>query len=251
MTADYDEISALYDVIYDDWDASIERQSSQLANMLETHWQLAPGATVLDAACGIGTQAIGLAQVGFAVIGSDLSARAVERARLEASARGVDLDVSVCDMRQVHVHHHRQFDAVICCDNSVPHLLSDDEILLAFRGFFQCTAPGGGCIVTVRDYDREERGTGLVRLYGTRDRPNGRYLVFQVWDFEGDIYDLSMYFVFDPKDNQPPQTRVLRTKYYAVGTARLWELMEAAGFAHVRRIDGEFFQPALVGTRPA
>jgi hypothetical protein len=68
-------------------------------------------------------------------------------------------------MRAAHDHHGREFDVVIACNNAIPHLLSDDEILLAFRQMRDCTRPGGGCLVTVRDYDREERGTGLVKPY--------------------------------------------------------------------------------------
>jgi hypothetical protein len=46
-------------------------------------------------------------------------------------------------------------------------------------------------------------------------------------------------------------THVKRSRYYAVSTTRLGELMREAGFDHVRRIDGAFYQPVLVGTRAA
>jgi len=72
--------------------------------------------------------------------------------------------------------------------------------------------------------------------------------VFQVWEFCGAIYDLSMYFVED-KGGPECSARVLRTKYYAVGADRLASLMTEAGFADVRRLDGRFFQPVLVGRR--
>ena len=113
-----------------------------------------------------------------------------------------------------------------------------------------CTRPGGGCLVTVRDYDREERGTGLVKPYGVRERDGKRYVIFQVWDFAGEIYDLAMYFVVDDGGWQP-ETHVMRSKYYAIGTDRLMELMRRAGFASVERLDGRFYQPVLVGSRVA
>jgi hypothetical protein len=97
-------------------------------------------------------------------------------------------------MRAAYAHHRRQFDVVISCDKSIPHLLSDEEILTAFRQMRDCSRPGGGCLVTVRDYDREERGTGLVKPHGVRVRDGKRYVIFQVWDFAGDIYNLAMYF---------------------------------------------------------
>jgi SAM-dependent methyltransferase len=198
--------------------------------------------------CGIGTQAIGLARRGFAVTASDLSAGAVERARAEARRRGVEIDFSVCDMRAAHDHHGRQFDVVIACDNSIPHLLTDEEIVCALRQMHDCLRPGGGCLITVRDYDREERGTGLVKLYGVRDRDGRRYVIFQVWDFEGEVYGLAMYFVADDGGDRPT-THVMRSKYYAIGTGRLLELMRRAGFASVERLDGRFYQPVLVGNR--
>jgi SAM-dependent methyltransferase len=245
----YDRLAPLYDLIFPDWDASIERQAEQLAGIIHERW--GNGArSVLDVACGIGTQSIGLARRGFIVTASDLSAGAVERARAEAQQRGVEIDLSVGDVKAAHDHHGRQFDVVIACDNSIPHLLSDDEILHALRQMYDCTRPGGGCLVTVRDYDREERGTGLVKPYGVRDRDGRRYVLLQVWDFEGEVYDLAMYVVVDDGAARPA-THVMRSKYYAIGTGRLLELMRRAGFASVERLDRRFYQPVLVGSREA
>jgi hypothetical protein len=56
----------------------------------------------------------------------------VERARREAALRNVDIEFSVADMRQAFEHHDRQFDIVLSADNSVPHLLSDTDMLVAF-----------------------------------------------------------------------------------------------------------------------
>jgi len=243
----YDRLAPLYHLIFPDWDASIERQAGQLAGIIHERWG-AGARSVLDLACGIGTQSIGLARRGFAVTASDLSAGAVERARAEAQRRGVGIDFSVCDMRAAHDHHRRQFDVVIACDNSIPHLLADHDILLALRQMYALTRPGGGCLITVRDYDREDWGKGLVKPHGVRDRDGVRNVIFQVWDFDGEVYDLSMYFVADDGGDRPA-THVMRSKYYAVGTGRLLELMRRAGFASVERLDGRFYQPVLVGSR--
>jgi SAM-dependent methyltransferase len=243
----YDRMAPLYDLIFPDWDASIVRQAGQLAGIIHGRWGLG-ARSVLDVACGIGTQSIGLARRGFQVTASDLSAGAVERAKIEAQRRGVEIKFSVCDMRAAHDHYGRQFDVVIACDNSIPHLLNDDEILSALRQMHRCTRPGGGCLITVRDYDREERGTGLVKPYGVRESDGKRYVIFQVWDFEGEVYDLAMYFVADDGGDRPT-TQVMRSKYYAIGTGRLLDLMRQAGFASVEHLAGCFYQPVLVGNR--
>src|SRR5262245_53944563 len=151
-------------------------------------------------------------------------------------------------MRDLPEGYRGRFDLVIACDNAVPHLLSDEDILRAFEQMFACTRPGGGCLVTVRDYDREERAGVQVKPYGVRAEGDIRYVVFQVWEFRGDTYDLAMYFVED-RGGPSCSTHVFRTQYYAVGTARLSSLMERAGFSEVRRIDDRFYQPVLLGKK--
>jgi SAM-dependent methyltransferase len=244
----YDRMAALYHLIFPDWDQSMERQAGQLAGIIRERWGDLAG-TVLDVSCGIGTQAFGLARLGFTVTASDLSAGAVARARVEAERRGLTIAFTVADMRAAHEHHRRQFDVVLSADNSITHLLTDADLLLALRQLFACTRPGGGCLLTVRDYDREERGRGLVKPYGTREEGGRRYVIFQVWDFDGPIYDLAMYFVADDRTSEQVTTHVLRTRYHAVGTDHLLALMRQAGFTRTERLDGRFYQPVLVGHR--
>ncbi|MGW2234226.1 class I SAM-dependent methyltransferase, partial [Streptomyces sp. NPDC001759] len=65
--------------MFADWEASIVRQAGVLAGLLRG--ELGPGPHhLLDCACGIGTQAIGLARAGHRVVGSDLSPVAAARA---------------------------------------------------------------------------------------------------------------------------------------------------------------------------
>jgi SAM-dependent methyltransferase len=250
MSAFYDQMASLYHLIFPDWNESIERQADQLTSIIHERWGAGPK-TVLDVSCGIGTQAIGLPKRGFTVTACDLSHGAISRAKVEARRRGVQIDFSVCDMRAVHAHHQRQFNVVVSADNSITHLLNDDDLLLALREMFACTRPGGGCLLTVRDYDREERGIGLVKPYGIREEGGKRYVIFQVWDFVDRVYDLAMYFVVDDLASEQLVTHVMRTKYNAVGTDHLLALMRRAGFTRAERLDGRFYQPVLVGNREA
>ncbi len=140
-----------------------------------------------------------------------------------------------------------KFDLVMACDNAVPHLLTDDEIRTAFVEMHKCIAPGGGCLITVRNYDPTESGTKVVP-YGMRIDGQNKYVVFQVWEYNGRIYDLSMYFVEDAGGTECV-THVMRSKYYAVPIVRLMELMKEAGFIDVHRFDDRFFQPLLTGSK--
>src|SRR5579859_538968 len=86
IAAFYNDLAEHYHLIFEDWDRSIERQASVLGPLLEARAGAAP-LKVLDCACGIGTQTIGLAKRGHRVTGSDLSDAAVARARREAGMR--------------------------------------------------------------------------------------------------------------------------------------------------------------------
>ena len=169
----YDDLAPLYHLMFPDWSNSIRRQGEQLDSIIQSEW---PGhRTVLDVSCGIGTQTLALAGRGYSVVGSDLSAKEIERARREADLRSLAIDFRVGDMRTAHEDHGTGYDLVISCDNSVPHLLTDKDLLLALRQFLACLRPGGGCVITVRDYDEEERGTNLVKHYGARVEDGKRY----------------------------------------------------------------------------
>ena len=121
----------------------------------------------------------------------------------------------------------------------------------ALKQMAACVSIGGGCLVTVRDYESEDRGKNLVKPYGVRIEDGHRYLLFQVWDFEGEHYDLTFFFVVENLSTREVETHAMRSRYYAISTGRLCELMREAGFHDVRRLDGVFYQPVLVGTRVA
>lgn len=247
MTDDlYEKIAARYHLIYADWEGSMARQAEALDGIVTADLGAGPH-SILDVSCGIGTQSLGLARLGHRVTGSDLSEAAVKRAEREAAQRGLDVTFRVGDLRRCREEHDSPFDVVLCADNSLPHLLSDREILEALVVFCACLRPGGACVLTVRDYDAEDRAAAEMIPFGIRRSNSGRILVFQTREYHGEQYDLAMYFIEEQGDRR--EVIVGHSRYYAISIDRLLELMEEAGFVNVRRIDGVFFQPVLVGSR--
>jgi SAM-dependent methyltransferase len=244
----YDELAPFYHLIYENWETAVSTQGAGLAAVLRAHG-IQPGDSVLDAASGIGTQAIGLVTQGYRVAASDISPGAIARLKAELSHRGLRAEASVDDIRTLARAEDQSFSAVIACDNSIPHMLSDGEILEAFRSCLRCLLPGGVAMFSVRDYAIIERRSPDVRPYGLRYADGNRHLAVQVWEWDEDQYDLRMYLTCESASGTC-DTRVLRTRYYAVSIARLLELMAEAGFVDVQRRDDVLFQPTLIGARP-
>jgi SAM-dependent methyltransferase len=248
-TADfYDAAEPFYHLIYPDWQAAIERQGAALTEILRGRF----GSGVqflLDATCGIGTQALGLGGLGFQVAASDISPRSITRLKAEAAARGLAIEAKAGDIRQLWGIHQRQFDAVISCDNALPHLNPEGEMPLALAEMFRCTRPGGGCLITLRDYAAENLQGLQLRPYGVRQAAGKRFAVFQVWDCHPLSYDVTLYFLEDDGKTRP-RCHAARSTYFPIRTNALTALMEAVGFVNVERLDGVFFQPVLLGERP-
>lgn len=240
----YDDLAPYYHLIYPDWEASVAHQGAALDAVIRAEM---PGArTVLDAAAGIGTQALGLAALGYDVTASDLSSGAVRRLRGEAARRGLAIDAKPADMRAAWEAHGRAFDVVLCADNALPHLLTDDDILQALRAFRRCTAPGGICLVSVRDYDAIDLQAQRLNPHGFREAEGARWILFQLWDPHPPLYDTTLYVVEDRAGDV--RTHTMRATYYALPLPRLLELMCVAGFDGVRRLpDGAFYQPLVIG----
>ena len=76
----YDRLAPQYDRFYQDWDETVCSEARFLQGIF-SEFGFDASAKILDCACGVGTQAIGLAALGYDVTGSDLSAGAVAEAK--------------------------------------------------------------------------------------------------------------------------------------------------------------------------
>ena len=244
----YDELADDYHRIYADWDASIRRQGAAL------HALLGDDRTeVLDCSCGIGTQAIGLAMLGHRVTGTDISSRAVARAAREAAYRRLKLHTAAADMRRLPFPDSR-FDAVVCADNSLPHLLTEHEVHTALAEMRRVLRPDGRLLVSTRPYDDLLRERPLatppqVHQPAGRTDARERVITFQLWHWHdnGEHYDLELFQLL-PADGEW-HVKVRRSTYWALGQERLTALAADAGYVEPTwRMPQEtgFFQPLLV-----
>lgn len=242
----YDQLAADYHLIYADWDASVARQGASLNRLISAHLGDGPHA-VLDCACGIGTQAIGLALCGHRVTGSDLSPTAAARANREADARGVKLSAAATDMRRLPFRSER-FDAVVCADNSLPHLLTEQDILAALGEMRRVLRDGGLLMISIRAYEQARRDHPASTEPHVAQGPDGGTITFQLWDWHADGEHYDLHHVQLLPEREAWSLRERRATYWALTQRELTQYVIAAGFTepvwHQPEESG-FFQPLL------
>lgn len=193
---------------------------------------------------------MGFAALGCSVTASDLSSGAVERAKHEAAARGLNLNLAVADMRDCFEVHGGGFDLVLSADNSIPHLEGTEQVEKALAAMYACLRPGGVALIGVRDYKTDEkRSRDQVFSYGTRMHEGERYVIFQTRDWVDDMYDVGMYFVREESDGSPAQVICGRSRYYSISVDHLLELLKEVGFEDVERLDGVTHNVLLAGKK--
>lgn len=148
----YDDLAESYHLIFQDWTQSIQRQAAVLGPLIE---RTIPTGTlrILDCACGIGTQSLGLAARGHALVGVDLSDAAIGRARREAWQRNLSIQYNAADMRDLSTVSESGFDLAIAIDNALPHLLNEQDLARALQQIAGKLRPGGFFLASIRDYD--------------------------------------------------------------------------------------------------
>jgi len=230
----YDALANDYHLIFDDWDASVQR--------------------VLDVACGMGTQAIGLARLGHAVVARDLSPALVKRASMEAERLGTAVDISVGDMRLAVSTDLSAFDAVIAFDNALPHLETNAELAAALKAAHDALRPGGRLFASVRDYDdlvQKKPSCDLPRRLGSGDNER---VVLQLWDWDQDGRGYHLQHIILVRDGRGGwQARTTRGHYRALLRRELSEAAASVGLSdpHWSEPEGSgFYQPIFIATKP-
>lgn len=247
----YEQLSSNYHLIFADWQSAVLQQAEVLDKLIQNKMQQFP-LTVLDASCGIGTQAIGLAKRGYQVHATDLSPASVERAKKAAEAFGVSLTFGVADLRSLETEIEGIFDVVISCDNALPHLLSNEDLQLAANNLWAKLKPNGLLIASIRDYDRVIHEKPRSMMPHVIDSPEGRRIIFQVWDWskEGNSYQINHFIVREIAGNW--QTQVCSTQYRALLRNELSLILREAGFSDINwqmPEESGYYQPIVVARK--
>jgi SAM-dependent methyltransferase len=94
---------------------------------------------VLDVGCGTGEHTILLTRLGYDVLGVDLSPHAIEQARANAAAKGVDARFEVADA--INLGDERRYATII--DSALFHIFDDTDRPRYVRSLHAAARPGG------------------------------------------------------------------------------------------------------------
>lgn len=245
-SAFYDALAEDYHMIFADWGQSVARQGAVLDALIKRY--LPDAKTVLDCACGIGTQALGLAQRGYTVHGTDISVVEIERAKREAQQMGLALTFEIADMCTLAQQIDGEFDVVLSFDNAVPHLLTDEALQQAANAFYAVTKPGGIFTASTRDYD------ALLEQHPTFDplraRDANSRVSFQLWDWDADLYTVTQFILV--RDDDDWQMRHYTTQYRALRRQTFSEALDRAGFKDIIWLmpdESGYWQPVVIARR--
>ncbi len=252
VEAFYDSLAEDYTWLFADWDRAVVRQAEQIDALIRDR-ATGPRRSLLDATCGIGTQAIGLALRGYEVTATDISPTSVQRARREAARLGAALSTAVADIRSLSDTVAGPFDVAISFDNALPHLVADADLHAALASLRAVIRPRGLLLASIRDYDAllETRPPGEPpRLGGD---PGSRHLVAQVWQWEllAPVYRLHQFV--GTERGGAWTLRHLETTYRALRREELATSLRDAGFVDVAWLEPSpttFYQPVVVAHRP-
>jgi SAM-dependent methyltransferase len=192
----YDNMATQYDKLFQDWQSTTREQAVILDKMF-SECGFDRDAQILDCACGIGTQAIGLASLGYQVTASDISDGELAEAKERAEKNAVQIRFEHADFCALSDTFQVQFDIVIAMDNALPHMLSSDALEKAISSIAAQTRPGGIIVASIRDYDSilaEKPSYSPPYIHKTE---KGQRASFQTWGWKDENYRLTQYIIDD------------------------------------------------------
>lgn len=192
----YDNMATQYDKLFQDWQSTTREQAVILDKMF-SECGFDRDAQILDCACGIGTQAIGLASLGYQVTASDISDGELAEAKERAEKNAVQIRFEHADFCALSDTFQVQFDIVIAMDNALPHMLSSDALEKAISSIAAQTRPGGIIVASIRDYDSilaEKPSYSPPYIHKTE---KGQRVSFQTWGWKDENYRLTQYIIDD------------------------------------------------------
>ena len=244
----YDSMASQYDKLFLDWNSTTHEQAIILDRIFRQSG-FDPSASVLDCACGIGTQSIGLAALGYSITASDISHGELAEAAKRAVDNKVNIRFEHANFCALSDTFPESFDIILCMDNALPHMLSHDALEAAIKSITGSIKEGGIFVASIRDYDAllmEKPPYSPPYIHRTT---NGQRVSFQTWSWEEDHYKLVQYII---DDGETLQASKFECQYRATCRKEITNLLLGNGCREVKWMFPEetgFYQPIVVARK--
>ena len=244
----YDSMASQYDKLFLDWAAATQEQAGILDRIIRANG-FDSVASVLDCACGIGTQSIGLAALGYRMTASDISDAELAEAEKRAAENNVSIRFEHADFCALADTFRETFDIILCMDNALPHMLSHQALASALGSITGRMKKNGIFVASIRDYDAlllEKPPYSPPYIHKTAE---GQRVSFQTWTWEEDRYQLIQYIL---DDGEVLRASKFECEYRATRRAEITDLLLAKGCREVNWLFPEetgFYQPIVVAKK--
>jgi glycine/sarcosine N-methyltransferase len=194
--------------------------------------------SILDCSCGTGKHTIRFSQLGFDVVGSDISIEMISKARKNAELLGIDVDFVQADFKRLADVFDKRFDCVVCVGNSLGHELEEKGILSALRNMYNVLKNKGVVIIEIRNLPKlvKERRR-IFPIHFHKELNGDRKIFFYVLDFHRTKVKFNVISFLE--FNEKPTFEVDSVDYRIVSAQKLKELMMKIGYRQLK-IYGDF-----------
>ena len=235
VPAFYDTIAEKYNWFFSSRETVTERLIEQLNPILE-QFEIK---TILDCSCGNGLQTIPLAKQGYFVDGGDISVNMLKKASEYAEKEGLKLNFKQTDFRELEKTFTKTYDCVLSMGNSIPHLLSDEDIERAVLSIYNRINPKGIAVIEIRDYDKmlaEKKRFHPMRINDIQD--GFRYSILYVFDYLPKIIRFNIVYLMENMETNEKTMKQESVDYNPITKNDLINFLKTAGFASVDYTNG-------------
>lgn len=176
------EISAFYDALAEEYHAMTlpEQRLARELPLFRTIVERYGVRTAVDAGSGTGFHTLLLARLGVDVTAVDISPAMMRRLAENAMSLGLAVHTAQGSLRDLPSLFPGTADALFCMGNTLPHLLSEEELAETLRGFARVIRSDGLLLLQLLNYDRIMRRR--ERIQHVREEGNLTFIRF--YDYE-------------------------------------------------------------------
>ena len=230
----YEELSETYDLMID-WPRRLKRE----AFLYRTVFRFNRAMRVLDAACGTGMHARLFAKMGMAVTAADPVLEMMEVTRKNLGNLCADLAVARFD--ELPEKCPGPHDVVTCVGNSLPHVLTDEDLQKALSSMYAVLRDGGVVIIHGNNYDEIVGNDDRVMPLRAVRRQGKDYLFLRI--FEGQPPVLTFHVLTLRKSAGQWAMSANKTRHRALCRNVVEKALLDVGFCHLEFYGAWDFSP--------